>query len=121
MNQEDLLEGCRRIISCSYIRADGLIILLSEHLLRRYERKRFVMREKRGRIHVSALESTGKLEWEFEENTAVFQGVRGYWTSGDLLRGRKSQRAQESKSAFSMDKLHFDILPGPLVFLSLLL
>lgn len=62
MNQEDLLEGYRRIISCSYFRADSLIILLSEHLLRRSERKRFVMREKRGRISGSALESTGELE-----------------------------------------------------------
>ena len=51
----------------------------------------------------------------------MVQGVRGYWTSGDLLRGRKNQRVQENKSAFSMDKLHFDILPGPLEFLSLLL
>lgn len=72
MNQEDLLEGYRRIISCSYFREDSLIILLSEHLLSRYERKRFVMREQRGRINASALESTGKLHEKFEEkNTAV--------------------------------------------------
>lgn len=69
------------------------------------------------------------VHWKAQENctrnlrrrTLQWSGSKRILDFWDLLRGRKSQRVQENKSAFSMDKHHFDILPGPLVFLSLLL